>query len=680
MPFTPTAHPILAVPTPAQALAMGREKWIAAVNRREEIIRAEKAEPLRCGWEPPIWRVADALMGFPWVDQTWAEKMRGALGFKKPVRVLLINGGQRSGKSEYAAKRVSMILQIEDGARAWCLHSNHRMSIEYQQPLMHKFLPPELKGKDIRTAVTYVSYKMKVGFSEARFVLPNKSDCSFLTYEMERSTVEGGNLRIINPDELVPSDWVETMELRIAEKAGWMIITFTPVNGYTDTVRLFQDGATTTRQSIGYCLPTDGGEPDLPRALSVNGEEYGRLRAWLGGEVKEAPSVWARPERCDEWAEGRESQPPPAPGRAFEMVPRVMKCLDPEEKRAVLFFHASDNPYGNPLSVWNMIARNSRAFQRERWYGVANKTISARFSKFNPRVHVVAPEAVPKEGTDYHFVDPCGGRNFFMLWLRVVPPRRVYVRREWPGSYDIPGMGVPGPWALPDGRKLDGRPGPAQQSFGWGLLQYKREIARLEGWMAGPGGVRAAPAARPRGKWWKLRRAALPLFEQQDREGPLLWNTPAPAGMLESEWVRSWNEYGPAREDVYERFMDSRYANSPSVGEDRLETLLDEFADVGLTFRPTEGGERKTSVSEGATLIENALWWDEEKPLGFFNQPSLYVAADCRNTIFALQNWTGEDGLKGATKDVIDCIRYFFLLGLEPVEGGGMMCRGGGSY
>jgi phage terminase large subunit-like protein len=380
------------------------------------------------------------------------------------------------------------------------------MSVEYQQPLMHKYIPPELKiKKELRTSTAYIKYAMKTGFSDNRFILPNRSDCSFLAYEMDRATVEGGNVDVINPDELVPSDWVETMMLRIAEKAGIMIITFTPVQGYNDTVKMFLDGAKTVKDSIGFALPKDGGDPDIARALGLSQEEVQRLTLSLDDSKKYPPgSVYARPEECGEWIEGEKiesriknpesrieewgvgtgrSQPGIPAGREFERVPRVMKPLDPEENLAVVYFHSSDNPYGNPLSVWRNIARKSTAFKKERFYGIATKMMAARFPRFSDKVHLVKASDIPKSGTNYHFVDPCSDRNWFQIWIRVTPTAS-YVYREWPGNYYIPGEGVPGSWALTDGKKPDGRMGPAQKSFGWGYAQYKKEIARVEGWHA----------------------------------------------------------------------------------------------------------------------------------------------------------------------------------------------------
>ena len=50
-------------------------------------------------------------------------------------------------------------------------------------------------------------------------------------------------------------------------------------------------------------------------------------------------------------------------------------------------------------------------------------------------------------------------------------------------------MGDPGDWAEADGRLADGRSGPAQLSYGWGLTRYKEEIDRLEAKRSGIGGA-----------------------------------------------------------------------------------------------------------------------------------------------------------------------------------------------
>ena len=66
-PFIPTPHPVHRLPTAAEALALGDQKYAAFLLERERAIALERSDPLRNFWEPPIWRVCDALLGLPWV-------------------------------------------------------------------------------------------------------------------------------------------------------------------------------------------------------------------------------------------------------------------------------------------------------------------------------------------------------------------------------------------------------------------------------------------------------------------------------------------------------------------------------------------------------------------------------------------------------------------------------------
>jgi len=341
------------------------------------------------------------------------------------------------------------------------------------------------------------------------------------------------------------------------------------------------------------------------------------------------------------------SQPLPPPGREFERVPRVLESACEANNRAVVFFHSSDNPYGNPKGVAQKVLNRSIEGRRERFYGIANKLHSARFPKFSDKVHVIRPELIPgpKDGTDRLIVDPAG-RNFFMAWFRATA-EAVYIYREWPGNYYIEGIGVPGPWALPDGKKPDGRMGPAQKSFGWGYLRYKEEIARLEGWT-------------------------------EYKKG-------CPDGMSHSDWLKSLDALNGSEEPMHERYIDSRFASEAKMENDRPTTLLTDFEEIGLFFQPTVGGDARESINEGVQKINDALDYDEEKPVDYFNRPKLYISSECVNLIFAFSTWTGmtEEGktnMTGATKDPIDVVRYYFLAGCDYVGPGDFEAVGGGHY
>lgn len=640
--FTTERHPILSIPSPEQGAAMGEDQWIKLMKKRDQIILEEKADPLRKGWEPPIWAVCDALLGFPWVDQQWAEDMRKHLKFPHPARVLLMNGGNRAGKSEYAAKRVMRVLASGPRRRAWCLHSKSQMSIDYQQPLLWKYMPIEWRHK-MNSDVGYIAYKQKTGFSEDSFVLPNASDCRFFNYSMERDTIEGGNLDIIWPDELVPRDWVETMEIRIAEKNGWMINTFTPIEGYSQTVKMFQDAAETVQESIAYLCPADGGDmrPDL--ALGLDPDD---------------PEEMVHPEDCNEWLkEDGQAQLPEPEDRKFERVPRVMRpstITDPKGERAVIFIHSSDGPYGSPDKVVAKIAGKNMAFIRERFYGLGEKLHSVRFPKFDLKVHILDPKEIPADGTNYHIIDPASARNFFMLWGRVDQEGNKYIYREWPGRYDIPGVGVPGPWALESGDKPDGRPGPGQNSFGFGYWRYKKEIARLECW---PDYLRGQPEDITE-EQWILGMAEFP--EQLNKLERLIQGPGAEATRSEA---------------IFERLIDSRFASTPKIEKDRPVTMITEFEDVGLYFKATPGD----NITEGIQQINSHLDYDAERKISSLNRPHLYISSECHNLIFAMQMWTWSDGNKGATKDPIDDLRYFLTadcIYVHPQQTGRAKTRG----
>ena len=615
--FVPTPHPLIAVPTLAQIEAYAgsqdisqEEAYVAIMERRESVIADEINDPLRHGWESSIWRVCWALLGYDqmeygWLDPEYGEAMRAHLGFDKPVEALLINGGNRGSKSEFAAKTAQKVMNRKKGARVWPFHSSRQNSIEYQHPLFWRYMPREFTAKPIREQVAYISYKQKYGFSDDKFVLPNRSEASFRNYEQDIEKIEGGEVDLAWPDELVAPDWVETLMLRIATRNGKMIITFTPVRGYSATVKMFQDGSEVVKESDGFLCPKDGKDALLDQALVT--------------------------ENCDNWITDKPSQPPVPEGRKFEKVPRVLKCF--EENKAVVFFHTSDNPYGNPESVARKIEGKPMAFKRERWYGIANKTISGRFPKFEKKYHCMPAAAIPEVGTNYLVADPANGRNFFMLWIRIVGDR-TYVYREWPGNYAIPGIDVPGPWALPCGKKHDGKKGPAQDPFGFGLKAYKKEIARLEGWSD---------------------------YSDADKRDVVEWDSESGEG---------------PKEIVEGRFLDSRAASAPRVEKDRPVTLQDEFDDIGLEFGLTPGDE----IAEGVTLINDLLDFDREQVIDYFNCPKLYISEECINLIFSLQNWTGKDGNSGACKDPIDVLRYAVLLGLEDNDGDDYECEGGGSY
>jgi hypothetical protein len=701
----------------AEAGVSGTSAEVAAqklFRMRAAEIEAELADPLRNGYEPPIWHVCDALLGIGWcydrgflkkcraafledagrqtpdagLEPTdmmawewFCEKMRKHLGYERPVKMLLIMGGNRAAKSEYAAKRCMQMMAEKENARVFAMHMSDPRSVRDQQPLFWKYMPSEWQ---IQTAglTAYIKYKKKTGFSENSFITPNGSEAAFLNYMQNKDTaLQGMEADLVAPDELIPADWVDDIMLRLATRAGRGILTFTPINGYTPTVKIFADGATVVKSTTAYLCPRDGGTPDEARALHLSQEEYFELwkavdghRAALAAQSKpEDVLAWLEPGKHDDRRQttddGPVSQRPDAgrrtPDRIFDEVPRVMRCVDP--RKAVVFFNPSDNPYGNPKEVMADLRKKSKAYIRERFYGQAEKTISVLIPKFNRKIHVVKAKDIPATGTNYFFMDPAKDRNNFMSWFRR-NGQDVFLYREWPGNYEIPGVGIPGPWAIPSGKKdgiNDGAPGEGQKpAFGFGNLRYKFEIARLERWADW--------------KKWTMdkgqgKAGAYP------KEGDLaLWRDDIPEG---------------AEEIITSRFIDSRAASEPRIEKDRPVTLQTAFDDIFLNFYLAPGAD----IADGVSAINSALDYEEldtgrQTPdarqdrtgrtdkMAFINPPHFFVSEECVNSIYALENWMNADGQDGACKDPIDLIRYFFMAECEDVGPNDYEPRGGVAY
>jgi hypothetical protein len=310
----------------------------------------------------------------------------------------------------------------------------------------------------------------------------------------------------------------------------------------------------------------------------------------------------------------------------YEKVPRVQQPV--RRNGRIVYFHTADNPFGNYESMKVALEGASRETIKMRAYGIATKAMAGRFPKFNDMVHVIPAARVPHEGTNYHLVDPCNGRNWFMAWARVDARGRIIVYREWPcpSSY-VKGVGYPGEWAIPSGKKADGERGDAQMPFGFGLLRYREEILTLEGWKSTNVKIRT------------------PGGDEID-------------GFASTEQT----------EAIEERYMDSRYANTKilSAREDPL-TLIEEMERLDMEFSETPPMKL---IDDGIDLLNDRLDYDVERPVDSTNEPQILISETCENIIYALHEWTGRDGQKGATKDPVDIMRWIAGMELEYVPGG----------
>jgi hypothetical protein len=181
-----------------------------------------------------------------------------------------------------------------------------------------------------------------------------------------------------------------------------------------------------------------------------------------------------------------------------------------------------------------------------------------------------------------------------------------------------PGTKEYGDWALEDKHKLDGKPGPAQTTgAGNSISGYRQLIRRLEG------------------------------------------GTP-----------------------IFERYIDPRAGKTAATAlKERNQALIDILAeptdeDEGMYFRPSV----QTEIEEGLGIVNSMLAYNEEEPLSHINEPHLYISSECKNLIWAMENWTGADRDKGACKDPIDTLRYLLMMDLMHIGKDSFKGHSGGSY
>jgi phage terminase large subunit-like protein len=397
-----TPHPVLIVPSVEEIRALtekhGAEKVAELLSIREDKILAEKLDPYRHGFDLPHWKEADVLL--------------------KENNELLVLGGNRASKTEWAAKRVAQTLINLKDARVWCLHTTNQSSIQMQQNVVYKYLPSEYKNLK-KNKIQNVEYTQKNGFSDNTFILPNKSQCFFMNYAQKRDVIEGGEVDLIWCDELVPLDWIETLRYRIVTRSGKLMVTFTPVTGYSPVVKEYVSGAKIIKHRES---------PLLPDTVNVNGCPKGVMPYVAKSHVRPAAVIW---------------------------------------------FHSELNPF-NPFEQLKKTLAGKKSYEiKIRAYGWADNITGNQFPRFIDHVNILKEEDIPKEGTNYMVADPAGARNWFMIWGRVDQDGNIYVYREWPDSSE-------GEWALPSADP-DGKIGTAQRSnAGRSLADYKNLILDLE--------------------------------------------------------------------------------------------------------------------------------------------------------------------------------------------------------
>lgn len=359
-------HPILKPPSDDELLAMEPAELVELHRTYHSAISNADKDPYRYGFELPHWKR---------VDETLAADDEA-----------LILGGNRSGKTEYSARAVVKAAVDNPDSEIFCFAQNAKVSVRQQQRAVWRYLPSEYKRK-ILGAVTNISYTKKNGFTDGSLILPNGSQIIFLYYsqfQQDDTILEGAELGSAEPTGINIGAWldeylggpalIDTLRNRLATRDAKMLVTFTPIRGWTEVVRTYLDGAKTIASA----------EAEL-----LNGE----------------------------------------------LVPTIQKSK--HRNAHVHYFHSINNPFGGYERLKRNLVGKDRITVLVRAYGVPTKSYTTVFPKFSTAVNVMTREQTADflkgDVTRYQVIDPAGRKNWFMNWIAVDSTGCWLIYREWPG-------------------------------------------------------------------------------------------------------------------------------------------------------------------------------------------------------------------------------------------------------
>ena len=179
-----------------------------------------------------------------------------------------------------------------------------------------------------------VSYTRKNGFSKSSLILPgSKSSIIFKTYAqyLNNDTIlEGAELGCRDPKWLNIGAWCDeyligpellaTLRFRLATRNSKLVVTFTPIDGYTEVVRDYVQSAETLRSKPAELLS----------------------------------------------------------GRS---VPYLQRSRNRDA--GIIYFHSRDNPFGGYDRISKDLAGRPENEILTRAYGIATKSVSTKFPNFS---------------------------------------------------------------------------------------------------------------------------------------------------------------------------------------------------------------------------------------------------------------------------------------------------------
>lgn len=574
---------------------------------------------------------------------------------------LWVNGGIRSAKTEFCMWVLMAHFWWTRRAWCWAFHETETTSRTIQQERAFRYIPEEVRrGKYRKDMQTKFNYTPGSGFTGSEFYMlwdahheggclnatacthdkpcmNRRNDCGgrmeFRFYGQDEGTMVGQELTMAVTDEKVTPNIIKLVDDRLLTRAadtreeaflnrmldalhrlergewlpipllgavfqGWLLNGFTPKWGWTSTVKMLLQKAT----KYGWYDPT----PMVQRAMqeAVQAMPTPELRAQKADELQ------ARP-----WTLGG--------------ITRVPRFAQPQMQRALVSYLPT---YANKFkgnwagAVQSMQGKPIDEIKRT-LFGDVEKDVASLFL-IDPEKHYREESSMPRDATLYIVADPAPAKPWSIKWYLVDPMERRWVVQEWPcETWEIPGHGLPGPWAVAsESDRMNGDAGPAQQlRLGWSCDWVKMT------WLLYTGCQRLAKRLRA------VHGAACQVRMQTMK---LAWPG-RPDLTLDGELALPVCCY-----------MDSRFAGSPTATQGSPDTTaLEQMQDVhnALPWDAASGGR----VDEGYMLMASAFGTEVA------GIPELVCVKECTNTQFAWEVWTPNGRQDEACKDIVDPDRYF---------------------
>jgi len=152
------------------------------------------------------------------------------------------------------------------------------------------------------------------------------------------------------------------------------------------------------------------------------------------------------------------------PGVKDPRVPRFAQPPDPTKLVGYIF--TSDNIRRPAYPAVRASLLDASEYEtRITLHGDVDRDWTTLFGGYDEAKHVKTWADVPRDGTLYELCDPAASKPRFFDWILVDVVGRIWVLQEWPcPRIPIDGIGLPGMWAVPSqGKNINGDKGASLQ-------------------------------------------------------------------------------------------------------------------------------------------------------------------------------------------------------------------------